>query len=149
MSILFRHEAVVHALKVRQAVQIDDYHSFFKLYQTTPNMGNYLLDLMIDSYRLQTLQKMCKSYKPSLPVPYVLKELAFENDEIGIDFMGKCACIFQEAEVEGQDDAPVATKNGKPVKKQVDMSNVQKLEWNTKDTVIDMSMLTAQDKLLL
>lgn len=35
--------AVSHALKIREAVSLNNYHKFFELYYVTPNKGEYLL----------------------------------------------------------------------------------------------------------
>lgn len=45
--------AVSHALKIRKAIQMDNYHAFFQLYKETPNHGNYILNTMLDTWRLQ------------------------------------------------------------------------------------------------
>lgn len=125
LSCIHRHEAVVHALQIRQALQLDNYHKFFKLYLSTPNMGAYILDLMIDNWRVICLQKMCRSYKPEVTAQFVIDELAFTDTALGIDFMRKVGCVL-------------ATDK-----------ETKQLMWNTKDSVIDPSALQTQAKLLL
>ena len=151
---LFREEAIVHALKVRKAVLTDNFHTFFQLHKTTPNIGNCLLDLMLDSLRVQYLQRICRSYKPDVPVSYVLCELGFEltkvvkvaskshkktkhvaTDIIGMEFLKKAGCIM----------LPVFETSIEAV--------VQCIEdgWiiNTKDTIVNFSSIANPEKLLL
>lgn len=53
--------AVKHALDVRSAVALGDYHRFFQLYLDTPNMGAYLMDMFVDRERLSALAVICKA----------------------------------------------------------------------------------------
>jgi hypothetical protein len=53
--------AIAHALAVRQAVAMNDYHRFFKLYVGAPNMAGYLMDVMVPAIRLGALRAMCKA----------------------------------------------------------------------------------------
>ena len=69
--------AVRHALDVRQALAQADYHSFFRLYLRTPNMGAYMLDHMVERERVHALRIMCRAYRPALSVRFVANELAF------------------------------------------------------------------------
>lgn len=84
-------------------------------------MGNYILDLMIDNWRIQALQKICKVYKPDVPIEFIITLLAFENNNIGLEFLKKVGCIL--------------------------INNDMKL--NTKDTIVDGSLLQSETKLLL
>ena len=77
IRVVYREEPIVHALKVMRAVRLDNYHQFIHLHRTTPNMGNKLLDLMIDNMRLQYLSRLCKSHKPNVPVSYIATELGY------------------------------------------------------------------------
>ena len=80
---------------------------------------------MIDNWRVLSLQKMCRSYKPEVTAKFVVDELAFTDITFGVDFMRKIGCVF----VKDKDS--------------------NELMWNTKDTVIDPSALLTQAKLLL
>lgn len=44
-----------HALQGRAAVRSHNYHQVFSLYRVTPNMGSFILDMMLDSLRLHKL----------------------------------------------------------------------------------------------
>lgn len=53
--------AVKHALAVRSALALGNYHQFFKLYLDPPNMGAYLMDKFIERERLAALACVSKS----------------------------------------------------------------------------------------
>lgn len=53
--------AVKHALDVRSALALGNYHRFFQLYLDTPNMGAYLMDMFVDRERLAALACICKT----------------------------------------------------------------------------------------
>lgn len=54
--------AIAHALAVREAVAMNNYHRFFKLYVDAPNMAGYLMDPMVPTMRLRALRTICKAY---------------------------------------------------------------------------------------
>ncbi|KAI1310440.1 SAC3/GANP/Nin1/mts3/eIF-3 p25 family-domain-containing protein [Xylaria venustula] len=78
---------VKHALNVRSALALGNYHKFFQLYLDVPNMGAYLMDMFIKRERLAALANMCKAYKPELKLRYVTEELAFESDAEAAQFI--------------------------------------------------------------
>jgi hypothetical protein len=78
---------VNHALNVRHAVQTDNYHRFYRLYKQTPNLGNCILDLMIDNWRLLTVQKLVRVYKPKLEVAFITDCLKFNSETECTDFL--------------------------------------------------------------
>jgi len=53
---------VAHALKVRSAWALQNYHNFFRLYRTTPNVGACLLDMFVKRERVAALKAMAKAY---------------------------------------------------------------------------------------
>ena len=53
--------AVQHALRVRSALAMSNYHRFFKLYNNPPNMGGYLMDMFIDRERVAALACICRA----------------------------------------------------------------------------------------
>lgn len=62
LSAVDRQDAAVkHALQIRSALALGNYHRFFKLYLTSPNMGAYLLDMFIVRERLTALATLCKA----------------------------------------------------------------------------------------
>lgn len=56
-----KEEAVKHALDVRSALALGNYHKFFRLYLDTPNMGGYLMDMFVARERLAALANICKA----------------------------------------------------------------------------------------
>lgn len=54
-------ESVAHALQVRAALASGNYIKFFRLFQATPYLGAYLLDLIVPRERLSALALICSS----------------------------------------------------------------------------------------
>ncbi|KAL1962006.1 hypothetical protein VTN77DRAFT_697 [Rasamsonia byssochlamydoides] len=79
--------AVKHALEVRSALALGNYHRFFQLYLDTPNMGAYLMDMFVDRERLAALACICKAYKPDVKIRFITEELGFESDEQSARFI--------------------------------------------------------------
>ncbi len=61
-----KSEAVQHALAIRSAWALCNYHSFFQLYLAAPNMSGYLLDLFTDRVRRKALKILLKSWVANL-----------------------------------------------------------------------------------
>lgn len=95
-----KDECIQHALLVRAAVADNDYHNFFQLQDTAPNMSDYLMDKIVPHVRRDALQRMCRAYRPSVSAQFVLKELGFdvqnkEEAEGGKVWMESCGCVFE------------------------------------------------------
>lgn len=56
-----RMESVSHALQVRAALASGNYIKFFRLFQQTPYLGAYLLDMIVARERLAALATICRS----------------------------------------------------------------------------------------
>ncbi|CAG8975843.1 hypothetical protein HYALB_00010239 [Hymenoscyphus albidus] len=82
-----KEKAIKHALDVRSALALGNYHRFFRLYLDTPNMGAYLMDMFVVRERLAALANMCKAFKPDVPLRYVTEELGFESDGDAAQFI--------------------------------------------------------------
>lgn len=82
-----RDPAIKHALDVRSALALGNYHRFFQLYNETPNMGAYLIDMFVGRERLAALCAICKAYKPDVPLRFVTEELYFESDVEAAQFI--------------------------------------------------------------
>lgn len=54
-------KAIKHALGVRSALALGNYHRLFRLYLDTPNMGAYLMDMFVVRERLVALSNICKA----------------------------------------------------------------------------------------
>lgn len=94
------NEGIQHALDVRVAVAENNYHNFFRLLQSCPRMGFYLMNQMVPSIRQAALLRIQRTYRPSVPVAFVLQELGFHSDESveGKDFLRGCGCKLNEDE---------------------------------------------------
>ncbi|KAI9779217.1 MAG: hypothetical protein M1839_007469 [Geoglossum umbratile] len=79
--------AVKHALDVRSALALGNYHRFFRLYLDTPNMGAYLMDMFIVRERLSALANICRAYKPDVNIRFITEELGFESDGQCVQFL--------------------------------------------------------------
>ena len=53
--------AIKHALDIRSALALGNYHRFFKLYLSVPAMGAYLMDMFVERERLAALASVCRT----------------------------------------------------------------------------------------
>ncbi|CAN0450782.1 unnamed protein product, partial [Ectocarpus sp. 8 AP-2014] len=86
--------AIIHALRVRKAVAMTDYHLFFSLYKTTPNLGQHIMQKLLKTMRVEALRRIIKAYRPTISLSFVLGELIFDTDEDGVAFLQACGVIF-------------------------------------------------------
>jgi hypothetical protein len=82
-----QERAIKHALDVRSALALGNYHRFFQLYLDTPNMGAYLMDMFVARERLAALSSICKVYKPDIKLRFITEELGFESDVDALQFV--------------------------------------------------------------
>lgn len=75
------HPAIKHALDVRSAVALGNYHRLFKLYNTAPNMGAHLMNVFIARERTIAMSVICKAYRPSVRIDWLKETLAFETKD--------------------------------------------------------------------
>jgi len=61
------NDSVAHALEVREALAARNYHRLFRLYNSAPNMGGYLMDFFVERERVAACCIICKSYRPINP----------------------------------------------------------------------------------
>lgn len=78
---------IKHALDVRSALALGNYHKFFQLYLDTPNMGAYLMDMFVVRERLAALCNICKAYKTFVKLRFITEELGFESDADAAQFI--------------------------------------------------------------
>ncbi|KFY39784.1 hypothetical protein V495_05735 [Pseudogymnoascus sp. VKM F-4514 (FW-929)] len=94
--------AIKHALGVRSALALGNYHRFFRLYLDTPNMGAYLMDMFVERERLAALSNICRAYKPHVKLRFITEELGFESDAEAAQFI--CAYEGGRELLEERDD---------------------------------------------
>eukprot|EP00118_Oscarella_pearsei_P010848 m.68842 g.68842 ORF g.68842 m.68842 type:complete len:761 (+) comp35559_c0_seq4:75-2357(+) len=70
---------VKHSLHLRSAWALSNYHKFFRLYRTAPNMGTSLIDMFVQRERLTALRVFAKTCRPTIPVSYLKSELGFDS----------------------------------------------------------------------
>lgn len=87
---------------------------------------------MIDNRRLLSLQKIVRSYKPSVPIGFVSAVLNFDTEEEGREFIIKAGCVLEN----------ITEINSLGIA-------LNQLEINTKDSIVDTSLVLNQEKLLL
>lgn len=87
------NQCVLHALNVQRALSMGNYHLFFSLYNTVPNMGGYIMDHFVERERIRALLVMAKSYI-SVPLVFIVNELAFENVSEALEFLSSHDCAI-------------------------------------------------------
>ncbi|XP_065826043.1 leukocyte receptor cluster member 8-like [Oscarella lobularis] len=80
---------VKHALRLRSAWALSNYHKFFRLYRVAPNMGASLIDMFVQRVRLSALRVFTKACRPTLP-------LSFLQSELGFDSIDDCRSFLQQ-----------------------------------------------------
>jgi len=90
-----QHKSVIHANRVRQAVEEQDYYRFFLLYKTVPNLGICLMKKMESDMRLVGLTRILSCIRPKVSVSYIAKILAFQSVSECAVVLDKCNITYQ------------------------------------------------------
>ncbi|KAF4532506.1 hypothetical protein B566_EDAN003082 [Ephemera danica] len=91
-------ECISHALAVRLAWLHGDYHRMFRLYRKAPMMAGYLMDWFCERERRSAVKVMIKAYRQTLPVSFLVSELAFESAEQWFAFAEPFSLTYSNAE---------------------------------------------------
>lgn len=83
------NECIKHALNTRCAWATGNLHKFFVLYKTAPMMAGYLIDWIVDRERKNYLKYIIKSYRQTVPVDFIVRELAFESKSKAFEFLNQ------------------------------------------------------------
>ncbi|XP_045514795.1 leukocyte receptor cluster member 8 homolog [Pieris brassicae] len=83
------NECIKHALNTRCAWATGNLHKFFLLYKTAPLMAGYLMDWFVERERKQYLKYIIKSYRQSVPVDFITRELAFDSPSKASEFLNQ------------------------------------------------------------
>ena len=79
--------AVIHALQVRSAVEMDDCASFFRLYRNAPNMSKKMMSLLVDRMRHAGVRLICRAFRPSVDLEWVFGFLGFDSRDACVDYL--------------------------------------------------------------
>lgn len=83
-----------HALKVVNAVNCENYHAFFRLYESAPRMSPYLMDFLLQRVRDLSFGRMVASYRPSLSLSFLQASLGFSDYEETRIYLKRTGAVF-------------------------------------------------------
>ena len=89
--------AVAHALSVREALALGNYAAFFRLHETAPNMGAYVLDTFADKVRVDAAAKILRAYRPTIDLATLASRLGFDDDADCKAYVTKLGFLFDDA----------------------------------------------------
>ena len=71
--------SIVHAIETCYALNEMDFVKYIALYNSTPNMGKFILDLFLDEVRIAIMKMITKTFRPSVNMKVLREKLAFTS----------------------------------------------------------------------
>jgi hypothetical protein len=87
-----------HAVLVTKAVTHNDYHGFFRLYESAPHLSAYLMDFLVKRVRERAYERIIAAYRPMISVEHIRKALLFKDMEETRDFLKSSGAVFCDVE---------------------------------------------------
>ncbi|XP_054285765.1 leukocyte receptor cluster member 8 homolog [Macrosteles quadrilineatus] len=91
-------ECISHALNVRSAWALSNFHKLFKLYRASPRMSSYLMEWFLPRERKLALKTVIKAFRQTLPVSWLTQELAFNSDSDCVEFLSQFPVVYADDE---------------------------------------------------
>lgn len=83
-----------HAVLVVKSVIHNDYHGFFRLYESAPHLSAYLMDFLVKRVRSEAYDRIVASYRPTMGIEYFREALQFPNLEETRHFLKTSGAVF-------------------------------------------------------
>jgi hypothetical protein len=83
---------------VTKAVTHNDYHGFFRLYESAPHLSAYLMDFLVKRVRERAYERIIAAYRPMISVEHIRKALLFKDMEETRDFLKSSGAVFCDVE---------------------------------------------------
>lgn len=110
------HPAIQHALQVRESVAFSDYSCFFRLHKKCPNLGIFLMELLVPTMRMRGIRRMAKAFRPSFDLIVCLHQLGFNEDEMdeGKEWLKACGGVIIDSDFVTKDSEIHEPQTNKP-----------------------------------
>jgi len=83
-----------HAVLVAKAVIHNDYHTFFRLYESALNLSAYLMDFLVQRVRQGAYERIVASYRPTVSVEFFREALFFHDLKETRQFLEQSGAVF-------------------------------------------------------
>lgn len=83
-----------HAVLVVKSVIHNDYHGFFRLYESAPHLSAYLMDFLVKRVRSEAYDRIVASYRPTMGIEYFREALQFPNLAETRHFLKTSGAVF-------------------------------------------------------
>lgn len=101
-----------HAVLVVKAVTHNDYHGFFRLYESAPHLSAYLMDFLVKRVRAGAYERIIAAYRPMISVEHFREALFFKDMEETREFLRSSGAVFVDVD-KGEPSFWVDTKASK------------------------------------